>query len=169
MVMGNDNYCECLVQAEPDGKNRLLTIVSIIVAVLCAAAGMFVFLPACIPAIGCGVYAWFCSQKINTEYEYLLLDHEISVDVIYNKNRRKKLMNCPVKKIELFAPADLGKLDHVKRQNIKLEDYSTRKDQDRHYLMVCSNEGGKMAFLLTPGTELLDNFSRELNRNVFTR
>ena len=154
--MGTDNYCECLVGVKKDGKYQILTILCVVLAVLFAGAGMFLALIACLPAVIFGVLAWFLAQRIHTEYEYLLLDHEFSADIIYRKDRRKKLLNCPTKKIEMFTEADPGKLDHLNRQNTKLEDYSTRKEEDRHYILVCSGENGKTAFLVTPSEELLE-------------
>ena len=167
--MGTENYCECLVGVKTDSKYQFLTILCAALAVICAAAGMFLILIACVPAVVFGVLAWFLAQKIHTEFEYLLLDHEFSADIIYRKDRRKRLLNCPTKKIDLFAPADPGKIDHVRRQNMKLEDYSTKKDGDRHYLMTCSSENGKAAFLVTPNEQLLEMLGRELPRSVFTR
>ena len=164
-----EQYCECLVSRDLDGKMRLLTVMAAAFAVLFAFAGMFVWLVFCLPAVACGVAAWFLSQRIRVEYEYLLLDHEITVDAIYGKNRRKKMLNCAVNKIESLSPYEEGRADHVRRQNITLEDYSSGKAEDRHYLMVCGGEQKKVAFVLTPNTEMLDLLGRELSRAVFTR
>ena len=34
-------------------------------------------------------------------------------------------MNCPLRKIDYFAPVAPGRIDHLKRQNITVEDYSS--------------------------------------------
>ena len=164
-----ENYVENLVSREPSTKTRLLTILAATGAVIFACIGLVIWLPACIPAVLCGVLAWFLAQRILVEYEYLLLDHELSVDVIYGKTRRKKMMNCPLKKIESFAPEAPGRTDHLKRQRITVEDYSSQRPGDTHYLLECTGEKGKIAFLMTPGAELLAQLQRELPRAVMPR
>ena len=164
--MGNENYCECLVRAKDSAKYRLLMIVGAVGALVCAFAAMFIWLFAMLPMVALGVLAWYSARRIRTEYEYLLLDHELSVDVIYNKDRRKQQMSCPTKTIDMFVPADPGKLDHLKRQNIVPADYSTGNPQDAHYILVCSGEGKRQACLVTPDEEMLLMMGRELPRNV---
>ena len=164
-----EQYCECLVSRRPDGRMRLLTIAAIVLAVVFAFTGVFLWIVYCVPAVACGAAAWFLNQRVLVEYEYLLLDHEISVDAIYGKTRRKKMLNCAVNKIESLAPYEEARAEHVRRQNITLEDYSSGKEEDRHYLMVCKGEQKNVAFVLTPSAEMLDLFGRELSRAVFTR
>ena len=164
-----EKYVENLFSRDPSMKFRLLTVLAAAGAVIFACIGLVIWLPACIGAVLCGVLAWFLAQRILVEYEYLLLDHELSVDAIFGKSRRKKMMNCSTKKIESFAPEAPGRIDHLRRQRITVEDYSSRRPGDTHYLLECSGEKGKIAFLLTPGEALLEQLQRELPRAVMPR
>ena len=112
---------------------------------------------------------WFAIQKIRQEFEYLILDHELSVDAIYGHSRRKKIMNCPLKKVVLFAPENSSEYGTYRHQNLVLHDFSTRNPEDTHYAMVCKNESGTIGFRLTPNAEMLELLDYELPRGILIK
>ena len=167
--MVNDRYCEYLISQKPTAANIAKVIVFAVLMLVCAVIGMKILWLVCIPAVLFGVLLCFSVQKIRQEFEYLILDRELSVDAIYGRSRRKKIMNCPLKKVVLFAPEDSTEFAPYRRQGLKLHDFSTRQPGDVHYAMVCQNESGTIAFRLTPNEEMLSILAYELPRGIFVR
>ena len=95
--MVSERYCEYLIQQKPTPANMARVIVLAVLTLGCVIAGLTISQWICIPAVLFGVLLWFAIQKIRQEFEYLILDHELSVDAIYGHSRRKKIMNCPLK------------------------------------------------------------------------
>lgn len=46
------------------------------------------------------------------EYEYSLLNHDLEISVIYNKEKRKKKAEFDLRKAEIIAPEDSPRLNH---------------------------------------------------------
>ena len=47
--------------------------------------------------------AGFLFSRFSREYEYILTNNELDIDVIYNRSRRKRVMTIDMKKIEIMA------------------------------------------------------------------
>lgn len=57
----------------------------------------------------------FIFPMLKVEYEYILLNHDMQIDIIYNKSRRKTLLEFDILKAESIAPKgfDLRKAEKV--------------------------------------------------------
>ena len=167
--MVSERYCEYLIQQKPTPANMARVIVLVVLTLGCVIAGLTISQWICTPAVLFGVLLWFAIQKIRQEFEYLILDHELSVDAIYGHSRRKKIMNCPLKKVVLFAPENSSEYGTYRHQNLVLHDFSTRNPEDTHYAMVCKNESGTIGFRLTPNAEMLELLDYELPRGILIK
>ena len=89
----NDSYNELLVRKETDGIQKVLRVVCVIPTAICALMGFgLANIIILILAIGFGVLDYFIYQWTDVEFEYLYLDKEISIDKIFAKSRRKKVV-----------------------------------------------------------------------------
>lgn len=51
---------------------------------------------------------------LNVEFEYALLNHDLEISVIYNKQRRKKKLEFDIQDAEIIAPLGSARLNHYR-------------------------------------------------------
>lgn len=99
-------YEKCVVKPR-DIKDNIITLVSVFGAILVIAAGV-VFEPVRKYILAVIVLVVYLAYKIitdlNIEFEYILAGNSISMDKIYNKRRRKRMINCDLTDFDIVAP-----------------------------------------------------------------
>ncbi len=145
--MNSDTYVECLVQSKVSPLKKFLRILLIMLCAAFALIGLLGYVAALIIAIVCGVAAYFASMQCIVEYEYLYLDHEISIDRILGRSRRKRIASYEVDRMEALAPINSYHLDSFKNREVKTKDYSSGVvgQPDVRYAMYY--EGNEMIIL----------------------
>ncbi|MBO4608407.1 MAG: hypothetical protein J5696_00900 [Lachnospiraceae bacterium] len=157
-------YYEFLVPGKPNTAAKAGKIVLIIVCILCIVAVLFGFSIGLILAILAGAGAYFCSMYTDVEYEYLYIEREISIDKVFNKERRKHAETLSVDKVQVFAPEKSSKLDNFgNMQNMKTTDYSCPETENglKKYVMVY--EGGRK-ILFSLDEEMAKAFKNKIPR-----
>lgn len=123
--MDNQGYIEWLVTKKVSGKINFLKNLLVVLAICFAFFGFMMWIIMFIPAIVCGVAAYFCSLNCNVEYEYLYCEKELSVDKITNKSKRKNVGKFEVDRMEILAPVTSYHLDDYKNKTYKNIDLSS--------------------------------------------
>lgn len=104
--------------------------------------------------VGYGVYVLF--QYTDVEFEYDLVEDELSIDKIYGKNRRKHCHTFEMKKLEVLAPISHHKLDaYRQRTDLMSLDFSSGTGADTTYGMVIGYGAGMAFLVLEPGEEII--------------
>ena len=70
--------------------------------------GFFAFALAAILAL---LAYYFAFPLLNVEYEYSLLNHDLEIDAIYSKEKRKSKINLDIQNAEIIAPKGSHRLD----------------------------------------------------------
>lgn len=165
----SETYVECLVKGKAPMLPRILKIVLILLSAflgLCVVlfgAGFGSFLL----AIAAGVAAYFVSWYCSVEYEYLYLDKEISVDVIWAQTRRKRVGTYSLDRMEILAPVKSYHLDGYKNRNVKVKDYSIGEERQPDLRYAMYYEGGAK-IILSPSEEFVKVIKNVAPRKVFT-
>ena len=102
----NDALYEQLIARRPKPYDLPLRILIILVIVAVAVLGMpFIGILSFVIAVILAVLAYyFVFPKLNVEYEYIILNHDLQIDAIYNKAKRKRLQNIDIQGAEIIAP-----------------------------------------------------------------
>lgn len=102
-----------------------------------------------------GVYYVFIMTSI--EYEYVLVNGELTVDTVYGKNRRKKSGTFDIKKSEVIAPlkSDYGAMYH-KNMQMKAFDFTSGMDENKVYLMVAPYGAGTAKVYFEPNEDMIN-------------
>lgn len=164
----SETYVECLVKGKAPILPRILKIVLILLSavlglgVILFGAGVGTFFAAILAGVGAYFASWYCS----VEYEYLYLDKEISVDVIWAQTRRKRVGTYSLDRMEILAPVKSYHLDEYKNRNVKVKDYSIgeEKQPDLRYAMYY--EGGAK-IILSPSEDFVKVVKNMAPRKVF--
>lgn len=160
-------YVECLVKGRKNSKALALRTVFIIATIIFVVTAIlytpYLFILVVFSAFG----IYMSNQYVNVEYEYLYLDKELTIDVIYNQNKRKKIATYLIERMEVFAPIKSYHLDNFGKVDPKAKDYSIGyEDQpDLRYVMFFE---GREQIILSPNEELIKAMKLTAPRKVFT-
>lgn len=154
----NDTFYELLVKKiKPDTNAIMLSAVNIIAIVFFLVLSIYIQF-AIILAVGLGfVFYYFVYPKISVEYEYSLLNADLTIDAIYNKTKRKNLLNIDIKTLETAFPASSPKMNG--KRNVKTIDCSTG-DLNTSYSLFLPQNGENILLLITPDDKMLDMLKR---------
>ncbi|MCQ2520133.1 MAG: hypothetical protein MJ107_06345 [Lachnospiraceae bacterium] len=163
----SDAYVECMVARKPSAILNFLKVLLIIITVIFALIGFGTTLRLMLfPAILTGVGAYFLSIYSDVEFEYLYLDKEITVDKVYNKQKRKRVAVYPMDKIEIMAPLNSWHLDSYKNRTFKEVDYSSQivKQPEARYVFYYN---GEQKVIFEPNAEFMKMARNAGPRKVF--
>ena len=112
---------------------RILCIAALVV-VLCGGM-LFIGSLAVLVTILLGVLMYyFVFPKLDVEYEYTLLNHDLEIDAIYSKSKRKKLMTLDIQQAEIIAPKNSHRLDSVHAD--KTKDFSAGTGEGTYAIVI---------------------------------
>ena len=161
----NDTYIELLVK-KPDSKTAtLLHKIMIGVGAVLFLAGLFTYiifiLIGLVLLIGSIVPMFFT----DIEYEYLLLEKELTVDRIRKKESRKTVASYDLGTMVVMAPKGSEQLKRY--EQLKVVDYSSDSEEGNPYEIVVDGKAGKVRVLVDTTQELVDTIRRMSPRNVY--
>ena len=102
----NDALYEQLVTRKSRPMDLVIRILCIAALVVVLCGGMlFIGSLAVLVTILLGVLIYyFVFPKLDVEYEYTLLNHDLEIDAIYSKSKRKKLMTLDIQQLRSLRP-----------------------------------------------------------------
>ena len=121
----NDALYELIVARRPKPYDLPVRILVILVIVAIAVLGMpfFGFLSFVVAVLAAILAYYFIFPKLNVEYEYIILNHDLQIDAIYNKAKRKRLQSLDIQGAEIIAPKGSPRLNSYRPD--KTYDYTS--------------------------------------------
>ena len=98
---------------------------------------------------------YFIFQRLNLEYEYILINHEIDIDVIYNRQRRKKLLSFDFQQAEIIAPKNSPRLHSINIE--KIHDFSSGNPENKAYAVIINLNQKRTCVILEPDQGMIDH------------
>ena len=99
-------YEKCVVKPR-SLKDNIVTLFTVIVSIAVIVTA-FIIEPVRKYALAIIVLVIYLAYKVitdmNIEFEYILAGNSISMDKIYNKRRRKRMINCDLSDFDIVAP-----------------------------------------------------------------
>ncbi len=157
-------YYEFLVKGKPNTTAKILKVVLVILAVLVILGALLLGNTILIIlGIAFGGGAYFASLYTEVEYEYLYLEKELSIDKVFNKERRKHVETLSIDKALVFAPEKSSKLDNYGKVEGKVTDYSCAEDNNGLKKYVMFYEGNRK-ILFSLDEEMIKIFKNKCPR-----
>ena len=103
--------------------------------------------------------------KLNVEYEYTLLNHDMQVDAIYNKAKRKKIMTFDIQQAEIIAPKGSPRLNSSHPD--KTIDFSSGDANAKAYAIMISLEQKNTCILIEPDETMLRHIKGWMGSKFF--
>lgn len=133
-----NRYVEKLVSKKTDTKAVLLRVFTIVAAlflmyILSFYLGIYGLVAMFFLAYGI-YYVFFITS---VEYEFVLVNNELTIDAIYGKNKRKNQQTIDVSKCEVIAPVESTYVSGYHRNSqMKSFDYTSGNGGEPVYIMI---------------------------------
>ncbi|MDD3362240.1 MAG: DUF6106 family protein [Hespellia sp.] len=162
----NDTFCEHIVQRKTRPTDIAIKVLSIAAIVVLALSSVILgFLMIFVAFIFGTIAVLFIFPKLKVEYEYSLLNHDLNVDVIYNRAKRKHLLSIDLKEAEMIAPRTSHRLDAY--HDLVMKDYSTADENATPYAVMCNISQQMNCILFNPDKEMLSRMESFLPRTLY--
>ncbi len=164
-------FKEYLVKQEKSPKDTLTQGGIVVGAVLIAAiaflfGGQFIG-PIIMLAVLFGAATLF--SKFNKEYEYILTNNELDIDVIFNKAKRKRVLTIDIKAIEVMASIKDDRRKADLQKGNKFINASDGKNGANTYAIITSKDSALYKILITPNESFLNELHRQAPHKVFKK
>lgn len=160
----SDFYTEQIVKCQPSAKTMAIKVGLICLTVLAAIMGLFLIPQVLIVCIALIVVDIFFIPRLNVEYEYLYVNGDLDIDIIWNKQRRKNKYSMNINDLEVLAKAEASEVRNV--QVDKTYDFSSRKTSTEKYVMIVSGNGEKVKVIFEPNQNILEGMKMMAPRKV---
>lgn len=161
----NDALYEQLVTRKQQPREIAIRILSILLVAAVAVLGfpflgLFSFFVAILLALA--VYH-LVFPRLNVEYEYTLLNHDMQIDIIYNREKRKPKLNIDIQSAEIIAPLGSPKLSSYKPD--QTYDFSDGS-KDRVYAIMMPLNQKNVCILFSPDSTMLAHMKQWTGRRL---
>lgn len=104
----------------------------------------------------------------NVEFEYTLLEHDLTVDCIRNRSSRKLVVWSDVKTFDVFGPASHPMFEEWKKRVQAVHDACAEKDAPDAWFAVFPDQkgGGKNLLIFQPNERMLAALGKQVPQSV---
>lgn len=162
----NEIYVECMVPHKKSPIAGAFKYIMWVLAVIMFIGGLAVNSLLYVLAILFAVLAYFVSPNLDIEYEYLYVDKSIRVDKVMSKEKRKKVVEIDLNKMEIMAFAKSHDLDSYRTQNLEYKEYASGEENARVFVIVYSDKQSRKMVGIEPNEELLNAVKSVFPRKV---
>lgn len=162
-----DVFIEQLVIQKTLPQNKLIKLglwfSAIILFVVLSFFSFYIGQVATILAVGSLCGAWYFSQLLNIEYEYIYMNGEIDFDKIMGRRKRKRIFTVRVSSFEEFGQytANFDK----SRFDIKYN-FAENLCETDYYMTFKNKEGKSCVLFFSPNEKLANELNKEYSRKV---
>lgn len=161
----NDSYTEWLVKRKAPAYS---IIIKALLIFLCA-IGAFLALVnpfgiLILAAVAAATY--FIFQNLSLEFEYLIVNDQISIDKIMGQARRKKVWEGVLSEIQIITPLDSYVLKDYEKPGMKVLDFGSHAPGAKVYGMIHQGEGQCTKIIFEPNEKILHHIRQRAPRKV---
>ena len=163
----NDALYELLVARRPKPYDLPVRILIILLIVAVIFFGMpFIGVLAVFIAVLIALAAYYLIfPRLSVEYEYILLNHDLQIDIIYNRSKRKPRLNIDIQNAEIIAPKDSPRLNSYRAE--KVHDFSSGRKNDNVYAIMIPVDKKNTCILIEPDAKMLDQMQQWMGMKMY--
>ena len=164
-MMRQDIFIEKIVRRKKTIKDMFLSalIISLIPII---AFGTLLLGPELGSALGLPLIAGACYlayrliSGMNTEFEYIATNEDLTIDKIIARRKRKRLFNGSCRSFTILAPVSDRSFQTSKTDRVKLLDYSSGVDNPNRWFLVTNKDSQQVMIIFEPDDRFLESFKR---------
>ncbi len=149
----------------------ILVSISIILSALIIIMFLFSlsFLSAFLPflIVGIGYLAYMFVRNRSIEYEYIVTNGDLDIDMIIAQRKRKRIFSGSCKDFDMVAKLTSGQFDSNVQSIKKRINAYTSTDSPDIYFITTTKEGNKTLVLFEPHPKMVESFKKYIPRKVF--
>lgn len=163
----NDALYEQLISRRPKPYDLPVRIAVVLVILAVAVGGMpFVgFLSFAVAVVLAVLAYYFIFPKLNVEYEYIILNHDLQIDAIYNQAKRKHMQSLDIQGAEIIAPKGSPRLNSYKPD--KIYDYTSGSPSGKVFAIMIPMEQKNVCIYIEPDGKMIDHMSQWMGMKMF--
>ena len=163
----NDALYEQLVTRRPKPYDLPVRILVILVIVAVAILGMpYIGLLSFVIAALIALAAYYLIfPRLSVEYEYTILNHDLQIDVIYSKSKRKSLRSIDIQAAEIIAPKGSPRLNSYKPD--KIYDYSSGNPSAKAYAMMLPMDQKNVCIYIEPDAKMVEHMKQWMGMKMY--
>ena len=97
----------------------------------------------------------FVFTRLNVEYEYTLLNHDMDVDAIYSRQKRKRILSFDYQKAEIIAPKGSPRLNAINIE--KTYDFSSGDETEKTFAIVVNIDRKRTCVIVEPDQGMINH------------
>lgn len=168
----SETFKEYLIKQKKSSKDNLAQ-VGVIVGAALLILLVFTFLKGFLGTaliVGIVFLTIMIFSSFNKEYEYILTNNELDIDVVYNQSRRKRVMTIDIKKIEVMASIKDERHQSELNKSYKVVNASDNNNDETTYAIMTQNpEMGACKVLISPNEHFLVDLYKQAPNKVFKK
>jgi hypothetical protein len=102
----------------------------------------------------------------NIEYEYIVTNGDLDIDIIVAKRKRKRIFSANCKEFDIVSPVKNSQFDHAVRNTKNRIDASSSVDSPDAYFITLNYKGERTLVIFEPSEKMLKNFRIYIPRKV---
>ncbi len=166
-----DIFLEKIVKRKKNIADGLVTvsiILSALILVLFILSLQFLQAFAPLLVVGIGYLAYMFIRNRNVEYEYIVTNGDLDIDMIIAQRKRKRVFSGSCKDFEIVAKMTSGQYnnsyDNIKK---RINAVTTMDSQDVYFLVSTKEGGEKVLIFFEPHAKMVESFKKYIPRKVF--
>lgn len=135
------------------------------VLVFCLSGLIFIMIPVFLGGL---FAAGFLFMRLNVEYEYTLLEQDLTIDRIRNRSGRRLVVWADVKTFDVFGPIAHPMMEEWKKRVQNVHDARGDTETTDGWFAVFPDQkgGGKNLLLFQPNEKLLQGLLKQVSKTV---
>ena len=118
-------------------------------------------------AAGAAYLGYWVITSRNIEYEYIVTNGELDIDIIISKRKRKRIFSASCKDFDIVSPVKSSRFDQSVQSISNRIDASSSIDSPDAYFITLNYKGEKTLVIFEPTEKMLNNFRIFIPRKVF--
>ncbi|NLM78216.1 MAG: hypothetical protein GX173_09040 [Ruminococcaceae bacterium] len=164
----NDTFIEKIVQRRKTGKDALKIIgllgaaLVLLIALLILGQIFGQYISFLVPLLLVGIFygLWFFMTGLNREYEYIVTNGDLDIDMIINRRRRKRIFAGKAKDFEVMARVDSDDYREAQKGKYTLLDCSASLQAPDNWFVLTEYKGERTLLVFAPDERMLKSMKR---------
>ena len=165
------DFKEYLIKRNKSAKEKIYTVLLYVAALVLSFLVFAVITPLggvnLLLAVGAFYVAYKLSAKFNREFEYIITGDCVDIDVVYNKNARKRLISFSIKEVQVLASVNDANQNHILEGVFDKEIDATTNSKDASVYFVVVEKNGRTLIKFEPPYTALEMLKKQAPSKVF--
>ncbi|MBE6915113.1 MAG: hypothetical protein E7471_00545 [Ruminococcaceae bacterium] len=146
-------------------QSGIVFLTVLFVLIFCLSGLILVMIPVFLGGL---IAAGVLFVRMNVEYEYTLLEQDLTVDRIRNRSGRRLVVWADVKTFDVFGPISHPQMEEWKKRVQNVHDARGDTETNDGWFAVFPNQkgGGKNLLLFQPNEKMLQGLLKQVSKTV---